>query len=117
MLYYRTPHVRRDKTSDLQNQTLAVVTFQHVPASYRLTAKHVATEHGDGTSGFSGLEVQVSALSSPAPQYTAIRNYFDTEVYFLISISNNPEEMIWGRGYSQCCLVPRGCCALPLRAG
>ncbi|XP_052126932.1 uncharacterized protein LOC113216004, partial [Frankliniella occidentalis] len=47
----------RDKTSDLQNQTLAVVTFEHVPASYKL--RHVANEHGDVTSGFSGLEVQV----------------------------------------------------------
>lgn len=51
----------RDKTSDLQNQTLAVVTFQHVPASYKITARHVTGQYGESTSGFSGLEVQVTA--------------------------------------------------------
>ncbi|KAK3915626.1 Glutamate receptor ionotropic, NMDA 1 [Frankliniella fusca] len=50
----------RDKTSDLQNQTLAVVTFEHVPAAYKLRQRHVPGERvpGDVTSGFSGLEVQ-----------------------------------------------------------
>lgn len=54
----------RDKTSDLKNQKLNVVTFEHIPATKRIpipetnTSRSVYSE-GEGELGFSGLEIEV----------------------------------------------------------
>ncbi|XP_069704866.1 ionotropic receptor 21a-like [Periplaneta americana] len=51
----------REKTSDLQGEQLKVVTFQHVPASVKMTAparKDTIVE-GRGPIGFGGLEIEV----------------------------------------------------------
>lgn len=52
----------QDKTSDLRNQTLKIVTFEHIPAATKITIPEFKTVRaiiGSGDVGFSGLEVEV----------------------------------------------------------
>lgn len=55
----------RDKTSDLRNQSLKIVTFEHIPAMTKITIPEFKTVRaiiGSGDIGFSGLEVEVCVV-------------------------------------------------------
>jgi hypothetical protein len=69
----------REKTSDLRGQQLKVVTFQHLPASIKLTTSPLrldSTEEGRGSNSFGGLEIEVHVKCSQKLLEAATTNIY-----------------------------------------
>lgn len=61
-LVFQGTDLFRDKTSDLRNQKLNIITFEHVPSTKKIPFPEYKTSRsimGHGEIGFSGLEIEV----------------------------------------------------------
>lgn len=79
----------RDKTSDLRNQTLRVVTFQHIPATNKIISPEsnsVRAVMGSGPMVFSGLEVEILATVSKAMNF-----------HPMVYEPENADKELWGQ--------------------
>lgn len=65
--FYSNTELFRDKTSNLKNQVLKVITFQHVPSAFKMPAPGISpdiTVEGIEPIGYTGLEIEVPNFNS-----------------------------------------------------